>query len=181
MPAQDLQPWILLAILLVTVCTTYFSALNLALTRASRSGLEREFAERGRSVPGSWLLRRTIEGAHAASLLRTIGRVTISGLLLVAFTGVGEGAHLAVDTLLYTALCAISIIWVITSVLAASIARHAAYPLITGSLGFIRFCVLLFSPFLAAVSVLDEAVHRLTGANLRDDESDEELLDSIQD
>ena len=181
MPAQDLQPWILLAILLVTVCTTYFSALNLALTRASRSGLEREFAERGRSVPGSWLLRRTIEGAHAASLLRTIGRVTISGLLLIAFTGVGEGAHLAVDTLLYTALCAISIIWVITSVLAASIARHAAYPLITGSLGFIRFCVLLFSPFLAAVSVLDEAVHRLTGANLRDDESDEELLDSIQD
>ncbi|MSR41146.1 MAG: HlyC/CorC family transporter [Phycisphaerales bacterium] len=181
MNAQDIRWFLVISLVLITALTTYFSALNLALTRVSRSGLEREFAARGRSVQGIWLLRRTDEAGHAASLLRTIGRVGIYGAVLMMFTGVGEGAHFSVHALVYAALCSIVVIWVVTSVLAAAIARHASYPLITGSLGFIRSSVLLFSPFLAAVMVLDEAVHRLTGANLRDDEGDDELLDSIQD
>ncbi len=189
MSNQEIMLLIILGLVLVTTGTTYCSALNLALTRVSRSGLEREFAQRGRSEKGGWLLRRTDEAGHAASLWRTIGRACIFSFLLIAFTGVrpslegevGSSARLTVEALVYAALCSIVIVWVITSVLAAAIARHAAYPLIAGSLGFIRFSMLMSSPFLAAVSVLDEAVHRLTGANLREDESDEELLDSILD
>ncbi len=186
---QALALWIVLALFLVTAGTTYCSALNLALTRVSRSGLEREFVSRGRMEQGAWLLRRTDEAGHAVSLLRTIGRVCIFSLLLTAFTGLrwregsgwGPDGRLTIESLVYAGLCSITVIWVVTSVLSAAIARHAAHPLIAGGLGFIRFSVLLCSPFLAAVSLLDEAVHRLTGANLREDESDEELLDSILD
>jgi magnesium and cobalt transporter len=46
---------------------------------------------------------------------------------------------------------------------------------------FIRLTLVVVGPLLAAVGFVDEVVRRLSGANLREDEKEEELLNSIED
>ncbi len=161
--------------------TSYFSSLNLAMVQASRSGLENELESRGSLADGRWLLDRLLEASHAVALFRTIGRVALFSLVLVAFEGFGETARITVGGLVGTAAVSVALIWLFTSVLSSAIARHATYPVIAVSLPFIRLTLLVVGPLLAAVGFIDEVVRRLTGANLREDETEEQLLHSIED
>jgi putative hemolysin len=175
------SPYLLLAIV-STVCTTsYFSSLNLALVQASRAGLEEEFESKGMLPRGRWLLDRLLEASHAVALFRTLGRVATFSLVLVAFEGFGESARITITGLVGTSLVSIALIWLFTSVLSSAIARHATYAVIASSLSFIRVTLIVVGPLLAAVGFIDEVVRRLTGANLREDETEEELLHSIED
>jgi len=175
------SPYLLLAILATVGATSYFSSLNLALVQASRAGLEEEFEARGILDRGRWLLDRLMEASHAVALFRTVGRVVTFSLVLVAFEGFGDSARITVTGLVGTSLVSVALVWLFTSVLSSAIARHATYPVIASSLSFIRVTLIVVGPLLAAVAFIDEVVRRLTGANLREDETEEELLHSIED
>lgn len=177
----SVNPYLFLAISVTVGATGYFSALNLAMVQASRSGLEDELESRGRLADGRWVLDRLNEASHAVALFRTVGRVVVFALVLVAFEGFGETSRITWPGLIGTALVSIALVWFFTSVVASAIARHATYSIIAASLAFIRLSLIVVGPLLAAVGFVDEVVRRLTGANLREDEKEEELLNSIED
>jgi CBS domain containing-hemolysin-like protein len=127
------------------------------------------------------VLDRLNEASHAVALFRTVGRVVVFALVLVAFEGFGETSRITWPGLIGTALVSIALVWFFTSVVASAIARHATYSIIAASLAFIRLSLIVVGPLLAAVGFVDEVVRRLTGANLREDEKEEELLNSIED
>lgn len=176
-----MSPYLLLAIASTVAATSYFSALNLAMVQASRSGLETELESRGLLDRGRWILDRLLEASHAVALFRTVGRVTLFALVLVAFEGFGDSSRVTLPGLVGTAAVSVGLIWLFTSVLSSAIARHATYAVISGSLPFIRVTIIVVGPLLAAVGFIDEVVRRLSGANLREDETEEELLHSIED
>ena len=176
-----MNPYLVLAIIATVGATSYFSSLNLALVQASRAGLEEEFESRGILGRGRWLLDRMMESSHAVALFRTVGRVVTFSLVLVLFEGFGESARITVPGLVGTSLVSVALIWLFTSVLSSAIARHATYAVIASSLPFIHLTVVVVGPLLAAVGFIDEVVRRLSGANLREDETEEELLHSIED
>jgi CBS domain containing-hemolysin-like protein len=176
-----LTPYLILATALTVIATSYFSALNLALVQASRSGLENELDARGALDKGRWILDRLNEAAHAVAFFRTLGRVVIFALILVAIEGFGDAAHISFPGLAVTTAIAVALNWFFTSVLSSAIARHSTYGVIASSLGVIRAGVIIVGPLLAAVGFVDEVVRRLSGANLREDETEEELLHSIED
>ena len=105
--------------------TSYFSSLNLAMVQASRSGLENELESRGSLADGRWLLDRLLEASHAVALFRTIGRVALFSLVLVAFEGFGETARITVGGLVGTAAVSVALIWLFTSVLSSAISMSA--------------------------------------------------------
>ncbi len=176
-----MTPYLLLAITLTVAATSFFSALNLAMVQASHSGLESELESRGILDRGRWLLERLLEASHAVAFFRTVGRVTIFAFVLVSIEGFGDSARITLRGLSATAVISVALVWFFTSVLSSAIARHATYPIIASSLGFIRLSLIVVGPLLAAVGFVDEVVRRLTGANLREDEHEEELLNSIED
>jgi CBS domain containing-hemolysin-like protein len=106
--------------------------------------------------------------------------VTFS-LVLVLFEGFGESARITVTGLAGTSLVSVALIWFFTSVLSSAIARHATYAIIAASLPLVQLAMVVVGPLLAAVGFVDEVVRRLSGANLREDETEEELLHSIED
>jgi CBS domain containing-hemolysin-like protein len=174
-------PYLILAISLTVAATSYFSALNLAMVQASRSGLENELDARGALGRGRWLLDRLSEASHAVALFRTIGRVSLFALILVSFEGFGESARITWTGLTATTAVSVALVWFFTSVLSSAIARHATYGIIAAGLPFIGFATTLVGPLLAAVGFVDEVVRRLSGANLREDETEDELIHSIED
>ena len=176
-----MTPYLILAICLTVAATSYFSALNLAMVQASRSGLENELEARGAFGRGRFLLDRLHEASHAVAFFRTVGRVTLFALVLVAFEGFGESARITWDGLAGTVAVSVALVWLFTSVLSSAIARHATYGIIASSLPFVRVTLVAVGPLLAAVGFIDEVVRRLSGANLREDESGEELIHSIED
>ena len=176
-----MNPILLASIASTVALTSYFSALNLAIVQASRSGLETELDARGRLASGRWILDRLQEASHAVALFRTVGRVTLFALVLVSFEGFGEAARVTLPGLVGTAAVSVALVWFFTSVLSSAIARHATYALIAASLPFVRVTLIVVGPLLAAVGFVDEVVRRLSGANLREDETEEELLHSIED
>ncbi|MFM7051269.1 MAG: hemolysin family protein, partial [Planctomycetota bacterium] len=173
--------YLLAAIILTVAATSYFSALNLALVQASRSGLETELESRGMLDRGGWILARMQEASHAVAFFRTLGRVALFAAVLVAFEGFGEALRITFSGLAATAGVSVALVWLFTSVLSSAIARHATYATIATSLPFIRITLVVVGPLLAAVGFVDEVVRRLSGANLREDETGEELIHSIED
>ena len=176
-----MTPYLIFAIFLTVAATSYFSALNLAMVQASRSGLENELDARGLLGRGRWLLDRLGDASHAVALFRTVGRVSLFALILVSFEGFGEAARITWSGIVATTAISVALVWFFTSVLSSAIARHATYGIIASSLPFIRFTTIIVGPLLAAVGFVDEVVRRLSGANLREDETEEQLIHSIED
>ena len=120
-----MTPYLILAITLTVIATSYFSSLNLALVQASRSGLENELEARGALGVGRFLLDRLHEASHAVALFRTVGRVSLFALVLVAFEGFGDAARITWPGLFGTTAISVALVWLFTSVLSSAIARHA--------------------------------------------------------
>lgn len=158
-----MTPYLILLIAATVAATSYFSALNLAMVQASRSGLENELDARGALDGGRFLLGRLHEASHAVAFFRTVGRVTLFALVLVAFEGFGETARISLAGLAGTVVVSVALVWLFTSVLSSAIARHATYGIIASSLGFVRLSLVVVGPILAAVGFIDEVVRRLTG------------------
>jgi putative hemolysin len=74
------------------------------------------------------------------------------------------------------------VLWIFTSVLSSAVARHVTVILVAGALPVLRILSALTLPLNKGVAFVDEAVRRLTGANLREQqEAEAELLRSIED
>ena len=166
-----------LAILFATAATTYLAALAHALLEVSESALEDRFEARGGG--GRWMSGRLPALCQLVGFLRTIGRVAVTLLLVVAFAELDPSRPTL--RLLAAGATAIAILWIFTSVVAGSLARHATVGLVVGAAPLLRGIDTVGWPLRKIYELADEAVRRLTGANLRPAEAEEELLRTIED
>ena len=159
---------------------TWFAALAMALHDVSASAVEARIDPQ-RSGRGRWLLDRLGELSQTVGFLRTISRVAVMLLFVVEFCGIGAEAVVDGPRLAAAGASSVLVLWVFTSVVAGSIARHAAVGLVAGSRVLLRGVDLLGRPLTVVWRLVDEAVRRLSGANLRDGDAEEDLLRSIED
>ncbi|MCA9290527.1 MAG: HlyC/CorC family transporter [Phycisphaerales bacterium] len=165
--------WIAFAILMIA---TYLSALNMALLGARASSIERALEERGRAGEGAWVLARLNDALLATALLRTIARIAFFIAVMLEVVAVGAANTLTWPALLLSAGVTVLLLWVMTSVVAVAVARHAAIGLIVRSLRILHVCVALCLPFTWLAGFLDEAVRRMSGTNPNANAEAEELL-----
>jgi len=174
--------WLTLSAIAVLAVTTLFSALNLALVQASESAVAKRLEASRRGSRGQWIFERWSAVDDAISFLRTWGRIGFFALVLWAGTRQGDGTIQADHWQIIQALILSAIlIWVFTSVVAGALARYAAVDLIVICMPMLRVIEALLRPLTAVSRGVDEAVKRLTGANLRQTDAETELLQSIED
>jgi len=162
---------------------TWLSALALALLHLSPSAATQHLEARGKTGGARWLSARFHTVIFATSLLRTVARLAFFALLVAEVVELGgpQRAALTWTHLVIAGVIAAPVLWIFTSVLSTALARYAAPGLIATGLPYIRAMTWLCSPLIKAFSFIDEAVRRLSGANLRDhDEREAELLRSIE-
>ncbi len=163
---------------------TWASSLHLALREPSRSEIEERLGARDRrrgrgpeDGTSSWLFGRQAQLSTEVALLRTGLRVGFTTcVILIAVEGSPDPREIAVSVAI-----AIILLWFATSVLSGAIASYLGPGLIVRGLGFLRILDLLLSPIARIAMVCDEAVRRLSGANLREHEAEERLRRSIED
>lgn len=166
--------------LAMLVVGTWTSALHLALRHPSQSELE-DLLEGRRGIAGprtaAWLVKRRGRLSAEVALVRTMMRVgvTISAFLLLV-DSVREVGQIAM-----AAFGAVVILWLATSVLSGALSLHVGSALIVRSISFLRLLDLVLGPIAGAAALIDEAVRRLSGANLREPEVEARLRRSIED
>ena len=175
--------WQFVTLAIVVTLATYASALALALIMVSPSALEEELRESGRESLATWAVERANAAGLAVALVRTILRMAVFALVLVETVGLGKGVDLTLSGLLIAGVIAVLIVWTFTSVLASAIARYATIGLVAGAMPFLPLLTIICFPLTRGLGFIDEAVRRLSGANLRerDDAAEAELLRSIGD
>jgi putative hemolysin len=168
---------------LVLALATYFAALSLAMLVMSRSALEQRLAASGREARVAWLFDHSAATRQSVALLRTALRLAFFALVLVQVVEVGEPMALTWEKLALAGGLSLLILWIFTTMLASSLARHVPEALVAGALPMIRALSIVCSPLTRSLAFIDEVVRRLSGANLRgrDDEAEAELLRSIED
>ncbi|MCP3904973.1 MAG: HlyC/CorC family transporter [Planctomycetes bacterium] len=175
--------WEFAVCVVVLAAAIWASAVVRALIQVSRSALEKRLRAQGREDQGVWLFDHLDAAQHSVSLLRLVLRLAVYALVLVQIVGTGEEASLTWPDLAVAGLVTAVALWVFSSILATALARHASVGLISGVLPGLRVLTIALLPFTRALGFVDEAVRRLSGANLRepDEEAEAELLRSIGD
>jgi CBS domain containing-hemolysin-like protein len=171
--------WLSLVALVVLLLTTLLSAINLALVQVSDSALERRLERAGRGASSIWIFGRKEQVDHAVAFLRTMGRIGFFALVLMEV--IGENGTMAWRSVLGSFAVAALLIWFFTSVVSSAVARYAAAGLLSGTLPVLRLLDVMLRPLTKPAEIVDEAVKRLVGANLVEDEAEEDLLRSIED
>ncbi len=173
--------WVVVAIgLIMLAFGAWASALHLALQEPSRSELEDLLHSRrpGKgTATASWLFDRRPQLSTEVALIRTSLRV---GVTVSAFI-VAVEADPDPSELMIAAGVSILLIWFMTSVVASAIANHLGGALIVRSTPALRLLDLLLGPVARVSTLVDEAVRRLSGANLRSHEAEDRLRRSIED
>ncbi len=171
-------PWLAAAALLIAA---YLAALRLALLRHGRPSLAKHLESAGKNEGAVWFDANFDAATFAVSLLGTVARLGFFVLVLAEVVDLGAEAALTWPDLAITGLIAVPLLWVFSSVLASAVGRYAGGPLVSGGLPVIRTVTTACYPVTKAVSFIDEAVRRLSGANMREngDETEAELLRSI--
>jgi CBS domain containing-hemolysin-like protein len=156
--------------------------LKLALLRLGRSIAGQQLEEQGKTRGAQWLTARFDSAIFATSLLRTVARLAFFVLVLAEVIELGfDPSALIWADLLIAGVIAVPLLWIFNSVLSSALARYAATGLIVRGLPVMRAMTWVCLPLTKAVSFIDEAVRRLSGANLREQEEREaELLRSIE-
>ena len=161
--------WIVLLIFVCLVGAVLSSALNRALLDGSDSGLERRLAEKRRLERSRWLIGNQDRIAAWMSVKRVTSEFVMVGLLVYEL-GVVPG------------LCSgAALVWIARDVLSPAVARYTGESLVVLFSGPLRLALVLGRPFHMLNRVVDEIVRRLSGANLRERDAEEELLRSIED
>ena len=175
---DEYYTWMAVAAL---IAAAYLATLKLALLRVSLSALEQRLEAQGKIDRARWLARRLDAAVFAISLLRTVARLAFFVFVLAKVVNLGPESTLAWGDLGRSTIISVPILWVATSVLASAIARHAGRGVIATGLPVIRAITWVCFPLVWFVSFIDEAVRRLSGANLhREEEREAELLRSIE-
>ena len=175
--------WPVLTAVLALALATWMSAVVIVLLTSRRATLVEQLREMRRNDSAAWLEKHYDTICHSAALLRTVLRLSVVMLITLEAIGYGEGAVVSWERLLIAGGISAIALWAFASVLATAIARHADLFVIRRALPVLRVVNLVFGPFSRGLSFVDEAVRRLSGANLREDreEAEAELLRSIED
>jgi len=175
---------VVVSIVILLTAAGYLSAISLSLILVSRSALEERAAAMGRSDGVAWLLTHQDAVRLSVSLVRTGCRVAVFAFVLIRVVGgTGEDVTLEAKHLAIAGLITVFVLWFVTVVLASALARHTAAGLIAHALPLIRLLGTVLMPVTRLFAFVDEAVRRLSGANLReeDDEVQADLLRRIED
>jgi len=172
--------WLTISAIATLIVASYLAALILALHRKRRAALQRRFEQRDAAARGEWLTRNRPGVLMTLSLLRTAARLAFFVLVLVEVVGLGEAASLTVSGLLIAAGISTIALWLCSSVVGLAIAEHAGVGLIVFSMPLVRVAGIAGRPLAKLLAFIDEAVRRLSGANLREQVAEEELLRSIE-
>jgi CBS domain containing-hemolysin-like protein len=156
------------------------SAVHLALQEPSRSELEDLLRARGRQGVESttaWIFTRRRQLATEVALIRTALRVgvTMSAVVLIV-----EAEPDVVEIAIAT-ISSVLLIWFATSVVAGAIAVYLGASLVVRGVGLLRVVDLVLGPVATVATLVDEAIRRLSGANLREHEVEDRLRRSIED
>lgn len=172
--------WITALTAIDLAVATYLAALILALHGRTRSALHERFESHGALEAGERIIENYRPLLLVLALLLTIARVGFFALVLVEVVGLGEAARLTAGTLLASAAISVVVLWLCTAVLAQAIAEHAGTGLVVRSALFLRVLLAMGRPIARALFFIDEAVRRLSGANLRALKAEEHILRSIE-
>ncbi len=178
-----MSDWLFLGTAIALILASYLAALNLAMLDFSRTALQRRLESKGKAQLAQMFLAQLDLTSLAVSLLRTASRVAFVVLVLASAIGIGETTTLTWPVLVGASLIAIALLWIFSSVMAQALAKHAAVGLLCSGMPVLRGAALLGRPLARGVFFIDEAIRRLSGANLRkdDEQAEEELLQSIED
>lgn len=175
---------------LVLAATTVASAANLALLQASESGLRNAFLERGRERNAEWIVLNLANLENAVALFRTFGRLGFFAIVLMGIAPAdpdsGSSGAIAVSALtlprvLIALFASCVLVWLFTSVIAASMAKWAAEGMIVTLAPVLRLCHWMARPLTVFSQPIDEAMRRLIGVKDARDLAEEALLDTIAD
>lgn len=169
--------------ILVLFLAAWLATMNLALIECSRSAVMRRLESSGRTTAGEWLFARHKSVVLSVSLLRMAARMAFVLLMVAQFIGIGEDLTITWGNLLLVGVGALGALWLCSSVIAYALARYASVGIVVIFLPVLRVIGTVCRPVTAAVKFVDEAVRRLTGANLPEapEQAEAELLASIQD
>jgi hypothetical protein len=138
--------WLALALLAIV---TYLAAIHLALLGFSRSALQRRLEERDPAdgpERGKRLLERLPAATLTVTLLRSVSSVSYFAAVLVSVVGFGENLTVTWPTLLTVAGLTVLPLWLLNSVLASAIARHAGTGVLVRSIAVLHVAAFVGRP-----------------------------------
>ena len=180
----------LLALILVGcgIVAAWCSAMRLSLQDPSRSELEHRLRRRNGTADESeetprveWIFARRSRLVTEFAFLRIICSVAVTVSYLVIFADRGTEASLDAGDLAIAGLVSAFTLWLLTGVIAGALATHLGTSLLVRTLPILRVVDLVLGPLAGISGVIDEAVRRLSGANLQAAEASDRLRRSIED
>ena len=169
--------WIVLAIIVLFVFLCFYVALREVLLQSSDGELERELAQSDRLERARWMIGRQLDLATAVQWKSTAIQCAIVLLVLLDLCGFGRVDVLSV---LLAFLISLLLLWLATGVIGLSIARHVGISLAIRLSAPLHFALYISRPLIATSRFIDEMVRRITGANLKERDAEEELLRSVE-
>ena len=170
------------------VIAAWSSALRLSLQDPSRSELEHRLRRRNAGSEESeetprveWIFARRSRLVTEFAFLRIICSVAVTVSYLVIFADRGPEASLDAADLVIAGVASAFTLWLLTGVIAGALATHLGTSLIVRTLPMLRLVDLVLRPLAGISAVIDEAVRRLSGANLQEAEASDRLRRSIED
>jgi len=180
----------LLALILVGcgIVAAWCSAMRLSLQDPSRSELEHRLRRRNGTADESeetprveWIFARRSRLVTEFAFLRIICSVAVTVSYLVIFADRGTEASFDAGDLVIAGLVSAFTLWLLTGVIAGALATHLGTSLLVRTLPILRVVDLVLGPLAGISGVIDEAVRRLSGANLQAAEASDRLRRSIED
>lgn len=172
---------LLVSLAALLLLTMFLSALNTALAQVSPSAIEERCEELNRPHVATWTLAHTRRLEHAVAFFRTFGRLSCMLVVLALFHD-GSAPYAFTWTSVLSALATAGVlVWFITSVIAAAIARHGGVALAVNTYPILRAFYWLTRPMLWVGELTDEGVRRLIGAVPTHVAAEQDLIHTIED
>ena len=170
------------------VVAAWCSAMRLSLQDPSRSELEHRLRRRNGTADESeetprveWIFARRSRLVTEFAFLRIVCSVAVTVSYLVIFADRGPEVSLDAAALVIAGVVSVFTLWLLTGVIAGALATHLGTSLLVRTLPILRLVDLVLGPLAGISGVIDEAVRRLSGANLQEAEASDRLRRSIED
>jgi magnesium and cobalt exporter, CNNM family len=162
----------LLGIVVASLLGVIAAALHIALRDASRSRIRSTARDRESSALQT-ICESQSEHALSMSLVRVVCLLVVVGSCLILFTGYGATSSVTLSSLLWGALLAGTLIYLMFHVLPTSLAEHLGVRLIVTFALPTYLIHIVLGPFVRLMRVVDIVVQRLVGDEATDDNADE--------